>query len=702
MLRRAFSILIALCACKAVFATDDFSALTKQFPDLGDIVPPSRNPYLGGQNFTYCCLKAVNSFLRDSTSPAVSVVQPFSSQFPCGATFNGDRSGVSSVSASYNWCNQECTGWEKSQSGKLNQWLQPFVGFILPAVIFCLSVPRRKKLSLPPFVFPERIDIITLPWAIFCSITAGFIVAIDTIIWLFVVFAFSGPMLLSGIYEAWLDKKVVDSLDASIKHHGLPLSLRARILFAVLVGNLDIDNAWEPTMALADSIDLPATETLPAPDSGDDPRVRNLSDMKSQLTELAGSIDSTRVAEIKIEEIGGEQRLRSLSDVRSRLNELADSIDPPANDNIVPENRAEEERIKRISDVKSRLKSMLACQYSFGTTIGAPVVFYIGSFVYAIIEINTTLGDNDSAHALGFGMWWMSIPHISIISGCLLAGNNPNTLEGIAPQVHQDVQLPEPGNNLQKVRRAAKQVAQTRYRPVYDAFYKPAWMWDRGKTKQRWLVKLCDSYRDSYANHLLVHDKLEELKGELYLSVGNWITISSLSFLLYFIPCMLGLLEAYWTPQIGLSCRSMTFLTYAAAQSLLSLIWICDFSLRQNRHFIRAFLWFAMAIGLVAAIFSAIGGTLMQIIGVYRNCLCKINISSWRYSKDETNMLLSSNNKVDIDQAELHWKSMGIAAAVFLGVTCYVGWWYQRRLRYNFKGLVERLDTRLPNMNGRE
>jgi hypothetical protein len=636
--RRALHILTVLSTPTAIGARiDDLQALKQRFPDLGTVVPPWRSPYLGGQNFTYCCLKAVDTFLRDNSSAAVSVEQPFSAQFPCGATYDGDSAGVSSVTVSYIWCHQECGGWQGSQSQKLNQLLQPFVGFILPAVIFCLNIPRRSKLSLPPFVFPEAIDRpITFLWAIFCALTAGFIVAVDTIIWLFVVFALSGPMLLSGIYEAWIDKKVIDFIDHSIEDYSLPLSLRARILFAVLVGNLDIGTAWEPTIQLADFIDPPA------------------------------------ISEHGVEKLGEGQRLQN------------------------------------VSHVKSRLKSMLSCQYSFGTLIGAPVMFYIGSFVYAIIEINTTLGDSDSAFAVGFGMWWMAIPHISIISGCLLAGNNPNTLEGIAPQVHQEVQQPEAVGKWDKFQRALDGLAQTRYRPFYDAVYKPAWMWKRGSSKQGWLLKLCANYQGRYLHddHFHVNAKLDSLKEKLSVTLEKWMTISSLTFLLFFVPCMLGFLETYWTPQVGLSCRSMTFLMYACAQSLLLLTWIWFYSLDRvgggdkprGRHFLRAFLLLLLALGLGAAIFSAIGGTLMQLMGVYRNCLCKINIDSWMNRKNESNLLLSTNNKIDIAQAELHWRSMGIAAAVFLGVTCYIGWWYQRRLRYIFKGLVERLDTRLPSL----
>lgn len=42
---------------------------------------------------------------------------------------------------------------------------------------------------------------------------------------------------------------------------------------------------------------------------------------------------------------------------------------------------------------------------SFGETIGAPILFFVGAFIYTSVDIRTNdLGDDDSAHALAFGM----------------------------------------------------------------------------------------------------------------------------------------------------------------------------------------------------------------------------------------------------------------------------------------------------------
>ena len=44
---------------------------------------------------------------------------------------------------------------------------------------------------------------------------------------------------------------------------------------------------------------------------------------------------------------------------------------------------------------------MLAAQYSFGVTVGAPVVFFCGSFLYTLVDNYAHFGSNNVSHALG-------------------------------------------------------------------------------------------------------------------------------------------------------------------------------------------------------------------------------------------------------------------------------------------------------------
>jgi hypothetical protein len=35
--------------------------------------------------------------------------------------------------------------------------------------------------------------------------------------------------------------------------------------------------------------------------------------------------------------------------------------------------------------------------------MGAPILFFVGGFIYTVLDIDNQLGDNDQAHALAFG-----------------------------------------------------------------------------------------------------------------------------------------------------------------------------------------------------------------------------------------------------------------------------------------------------------
>ncbi len=53
---------------------------------------------------------------------------------------------------------------------------------------------------------------------------------------------------------------------------------------------------------------------------------------------------------------------------------------------------------------RSRLLNLLGAQISFGEQVGSPVLFYLGAFVYAILDLRTSLSDEDSAISVSFGI----------------------------------------------------------------------------------------------------------------------------------------------------------------------------------------------------------------------------------------------------------------------------------------------------------
>lgn len=170
---------------------------------------------------------------------------------------------------------------------------------------------------------------------------------------------------------------------------------------------------------------------------------------------------------------------------------------------------------------------MLACQYSFGATIGAPVIFFLGQFVFNILVTQANLGDNDTSLALAFGMWYMIIPHISIVSGLLLAGNNPNTLEGVVAHEFGDIGEPitvEEEYFLLKV-----------FELAYNSRYKPQWLWFRGRSKRDWVERVWQTYEKRHMHHkqdLVFDEDMASLREATTPTLLNWGVILGLTLLL--------------------------------------------------------------------------------------------------------------------------------------------------------------------------
>lgn len=281
----------------------------------------------------------------------------------------------------------------------------------------------------------------------------------------------------------------------------------------------------------------------------------------------------------------------------------------------------------------------------------------------------------------------MIVPHIAIISGLLLAGNNPNTLEGIVGRetANQD------GLKWGFLAWA------------YDSRYHPAWIWDRGRSKRLWALRCCHQGSQT-------PEGLQEL---MIMSVRDWTGVAVCAGSLVIIPPVLAFMTSYHTPKIGMSCRSLTFLLYVLSQLWLIALWIWNiesaslnnkgepetpvtrslWARNPRAANWQAYLWYPQTwIACSISIFTGIGGTLMQLIGVFRNCLCAIPVSSWGRSRFGTEFVISTNSALAIRQASTFWKVTGSIAITFLGIMSLVGWWSQKRLRYQFKLMISDVD----------
>jgi hypothetical protein len=361
--------------CRARAEADEFStSLAAVYePYLANLArdPSIFNPSLGGQDFGMCCQLAINEslYIVDGTlrkRPGqsfyrgdISILDQFPS-FPCVAKFNGSLKGPhQDFWTPYRWCHDRCPGWTTTRADDFNSWLKPLVAFIFPSLIFCLNVPRRRRFELPSILFVERKTFMaTVIWYSIKILLASLIVTIDTIVWLAVVFAMAGPLLVSGIYEAISDQRALRFLERQVETRQLTVQQRAHILLVILIGNLDLEPAWSHSKAFVSYLEPYSV------------RINN--GVAAILSGGASQEVTMTASHLPVASTNPDAISKGRSN--SSAHHLTEAVGP-------------------LDAAKTRLKAMLGAQYSFGGTTGAPVLFFVGSFVWTCFEIKSTYGN---------------------------------------------------------------------------------------------------------------------------------------------------------------------------------------------------------------------------------------------------------------------------------------------------------------------
>lgn len=555
---------------------------------------------------------------------------------------------------------------------------------------------------------------------------------LNLVVWVSIVFSTATPMILSGLYEAAVDRQVLRYIereviapkwrnnsrenDLSIENDLSELRLQVHLLYAVLMGNLQLTRSpKEANPGRDDNADLENR------DGGYDTAWYDVKDM------IENSLHDQSAFQYEV------RRSRAL------LNLLLDS------------------------------------QTSFGDAIGAPVAFFLGSFLFSVFGNLGALGDNDTSQALAFGEWWMCIPHIAIVSGCLLADANPTTLRVIisalldertpaedrerddgesqvsadeAEQARDDGEPQGSANEDEQARddgepqssanedeqarddrepqgsadedeqasdggepqgsadeneqarnvrnnpllRSVRKLGTFIYKPVYQQ-YQPVWMWERARSKRNWIKAVQSLPRYDIAVQSLQeygsrHRDLTEL------GIIGWGALTFIASVLIGVPCALAFVTSYYTPTVGLSCRTLTFVLYFVFQAWLAALWLVDFRrpeqtpLYNARSGLPTVFFILVLLGFAGSLFTTIAGTLLQLIGVFRNCGCSVPTWAWRPGSGDFRFVISTNSAEMIRLAGLYWLSTGVASLALLMSFCYLGWWYQESVRQRFRHVV--------------
>jgi hypothetical protein len=211
-----------------------------------------------------------------------------------------------------------------------------------------------------------------------------------------------------------------------------------------------------------------------------------------------------------------------------------------------------------------------------------------------------------------------------MVSGCLVASNNPSALRAVLGDDFDDNDRLDPSNRT----RLAKALLQW-FLFVFPKTLQSAWIWNRGREKHKWVVRI-----PAFVDRITI-------------VWWEYSLIGLAAILLILIPSLLGLIVAYHMPQIGLGCRSVAILIYTCTQIDLVIYFV---SKSQNISYLPAErskrkweniwqctlgdalhqlwqLFFGLAAG--TAIFAGVAGTLLEIMGVYCSCLCLASFDSW-------------------------------------------------------------------------
>ena len=148
----------------------------------------------------------------------------------------------------------------------------------------------------------------------------------------------------------------------------------------------------------------------------------------------------------------------------------------------------------------------------------------------------------------------------------------PNTLEGVVALEVGDIE--EEGEHDFERKHFGTKI----FELAYDSRYRPSWIWMRGRSKKDWVERVWKTYQyrpsPGSQSDMVADDDMERLKEATALSIMNWTTIMGLTILLMGIPFVLAFLTGFYTPQVGLSCRSLTFSVYAICQVSQLALWL--------------------------------------------------------------------------------------------------------------------------------
>lgn len=397
---------------------------------------------------------------------------------------------------------------------------------------------------------------------------------------------------------------------------------------------------------------------------------------------------------------------------------------------------------------KTACRVMFSARKKFNMSVALPVAFYVGVAAAVFYDAAQKLGDNDTAHSLAYGVWYNWILLLSVFSNCFathvsleavrsglevilrgvvenhtyqetkqigwdrtrvlgpttpryelaafsLMPYPPPPMASVLATVQEDAEVPATVIEIPRPRLYSGTIeikAVPLHRRYFNTMKWNRWLHSKGVDVRRptkgavaRIPGLAMAWTDwSTPRH---HTKTRYLACQ----VLSW------TFVLF--PTLCAATISYTTPNVTLGCRSFNHLLYAALALLIAILRVPKDALEGDAPAVEgdprtpkhpwtyravAFTYHTLlwANGLVVLI----GGTTLQLIGGYRNCLCSASL--FNLGPDSL-ILMSQNTFLQQFWARQMWVQMGLFAYGGVVAICMVGLAVRLYISYSIRAFLQ-------------
>lgn len=322
------------------------------------------------------------------------------------------------------------------------------------------------------------------------------------------------------------------------------------------------------------------------------------------------------------------------------------------------------EQCKWAEELQTGIQVSLQSRVDFMKGIVLPVILGLVATAGSFYSAYNQIGDNDTAHALAYGVWYSWAIIIAVVSNCYVATANPGVAKlALKCDFLSDVTVP---------------------------------LRERSENTQRWMKWLTDIGCGEGTDPGPASSEKGGFRSKAWSSFKLLIE-QTLAWICIGMPCACAASISYTTPTVGLGCRSFTFLLYGICTLVLS--WLSAYrgqvENRMETWSLRVCLRALYAFGVCVNVFIISAGTAFDLIGLYRSCRCEVLFVS-----NDFLLQMSSNTALDVANAKKFWLPVGYVDFGFVWIVCMIAVTCRSYVAYCISLLLHKWDNPFRQVEG--